>query len=116
MAKTKPESQNSEQKSRPPQSQEARDAMMISLAYDAAEKQIREGTASSQVITHFLKLGSEKVRMETEKLALERDLVVAKTEKMKSDQRAEERFEAVIKAMRKYNGDLNHDDDEEEFY
>ena len=53
---------------------------MIALAVDLAEKQLMEGTASSQVITHFLKLGSSKAELEREKLAMENELIRAKTE------------------------------------
>lgn len=45
---------------RPPTSLEAQENLMISLAVQCAEKQLRDGTASSQVITHYLKLGSSK--------------------------------------------------------
>ena len=47
---------------KPATTPEGRENEMVSLAIDLAEKQIREGTASSQVITHFLKL----VRLESD--------------------------------------------------
>ena len=54
---------------RPPAtSVEARENQLISLAVDLAERQLSEGTASSQVITHYLKLGTTKDRLEKEKL------------------------------------------------
>ena len=58
-------------KIRPALSPEARENQMISLAVDLAEKQLIEGTASSQVITHFLKLGTTKAELEKEKLRKE---------------------------------------------
>ena len=68
-----------------------------------------EGTASSQVITHYLKLGSSKERLEKEKLEEENKLLRAKTESIKSAKKQEELFEEAIRAMRHYSG---RDEDE----
>lgn len=83
---------------------EARESQLISLAVDLAEKQLREGTASSQVITHFLKLGSTKEQVEKEILEQQKELISAKTESLKSSKKIEELYEEAIKAMRSYNG------------
>lgn len=77
---------------------------MISLAVDLAEKQLLEGTASSQVITHFLKLGSTKAQVEKELLERQRDLAAAKTDSLKSQQKIEELYTEAMAAMRRYNG------------
>ena len=69
-----------------------------------AEKQLQEGTASSQVITHYLKLGSTKERLEKEKLREENKLLRARTEALQSAKKQEELFEEAIKAMRRYSG------------
>ena len=69
-----------------------------------------EGTASSQVITHYLKLGSTKERLEKEKLEEENKLLRARTEALQSAKKSEELFEEAIKAMRSYSG--NGDQDE----
>lgn len=95
---------------------EARENQLISLAVDCAEQQLRDGTASSQVITHFLKLGTEKARIEVENLKLQKDLTIAKTEKLKSDQRIEELFEDAMKAFKTYNGQGDEDEYEDEDY
>lgn len=84
---------------------------MIAAAIDLAEKQLREGTASSQVITHFLKLGSSKERLEKEYLEMQKDLVQAKTESIKSAQRVEELYTNALNAMRNYS--RNRGDDSE---
>lgn len=84
---------------------------MIAAAIDLAEKQLREGTASSQVITHFLKLGSSKERSEKEYLEMQKELVKAKTESIKSAQRVEELYTNALNAMRNYSG--NRSDDSE---
>ena len=65
---------------RPALSPEARENQMISLAVDLAERQLQDGTASSQVITHYLKLGSTKERIEKEILEKQKELISAKTE------------------------------------
>ena len=77
---------------------------MISLAVDLAERQLEEGTASSQVITHFLKLGSSKERLEREKLEEENKLLRAKTESLQSQKRVEELYAEALTAMRRYSG------------
>lgn len=91
--------------SRPPaRTPEGRENQLISLAVDLAEKQLREGTASSQVITHFLKLGTEKERLEREKLEQENLLTREKINAMQSAQRVEELYENAIAAMKSYSG------------
>lgn len=90
---------------RPPaKTPEARENQLISLAVDVAEKQLRNGTASSQVITHFLKLASTKERVELEKLRHEVELVKAKTESIQSGKRGEELYIEAINAMKVYSG------------
>lgn len=85
---------------------ETRENQMIALAVDLAEKQLREGTASSQVITHFLKLGSTKEKLEKDILAQQRDLMAAKTESIRSEKRSEELYEEALRALRRYSGDM----------
>ena len=89
---------------RPALTPEAREKQLISLAVDLAEKQLQEGTASSQVITHYLKLGSTKERLEKEKLAEENKLLKAKTEAIQSQKRVEELYSEALNAMRRYSG------------
>lgn len=92
---------------------EARENQMISLAVDLAEKQLHDGTASSQVITHFLKLGSTKERIEKEILEKQKDLIVAKTESIQSGKRIEELYINALNAMRAYSGNRRGDGDED---
>lgn len=89
---------------RPALTPEARENQLVSLAVDLAEKQLIEGTASSQVITHYLKLGSTKAKAEMEKLERENELLKAKTEALKSAKRIEELYEDALKAMKNYSG------------
>ena len=111
MAKVKAaNSSSSTRKRRPALTPEARENQMIALAVDLAEKQLMEGTASSQVITHFLKLGSSKAELEREKLAMENELIRAKTESIQSQKKMEEVYLNALNAMKRYSG---HGDDDE---
>lgn len=83
---------------------EARENQLISLAVNLAEKQLREGTASSQVITHYLKLGSTKERMEKEMMQEQIKLLTAKTEALQSAKHVEELYSEAIAAFKRYNG------------
>lgn len=89
---------------RPALTPEARENQMISLAVDLAERQLAEGTASSQVITHFLKLGSSREKLERERLKAENELMRAKREALQSEARMEEIYKNALGAMRIYSG------------
>lgn len=90
---------------RPPATtQEARENQLIELAVDLAEKQLLKGTASSQVISHYLKMGSTKERIEKDILEKQRELIIAKTESIKSAKRVEELYTNALNAMRAYSG------------
>lgn len=89
---------------RPAITPEGREAMMIDLAMDSAEKQMREGTASSQVISHFLKLGTERARLEREQIELQNQLLVARTEEIKAAKNIDKLYKDAIEAMKKYGG------------
>lgn len=95
---------NTTAKLRPALTPEAREKQLIALANEAAEKQLREGTASSQIITYFLKAGSTKDQLELEKLREENRLLKAKTEALQSQKRMEETYAEALAAMRKYSG------------
>lgn len=103
-------SSESSRKMRPALSPEARENQLISLAVDLAEKQLRDGTASSQVITHYLKLGSTKERIEKEILMKQKELIEAKTQSLQSVQRIEELYRNALDAMRNYSGQGDPDD------
>ena len=103
-------SSESSRKIRPALSPEARENQMISLAVDLAERQLVEGTASSQVITHYLKLGSTKERIEKEILEKQKELIEAKTQTLQSAQRVEELYSNALSAMKKYSGQDDFDD------
>lgn len=89
---------------RPATTPEGRENQLISLASDLAEKQLREGTASSQVITHFLKMSSTREALERAKIQQENLLLSAKVEQLASSKKVEELYEKALKAMKQYSG------------
>lgn len=92
--------------SRPALTPEARENQLIALAVDLAEKQLIEGTASSQVICHYLKLGSTKEKIEKEILEKQKVLIDAKTESLQSSKRIEELYQNALNAMKNYGGSI----------
>ena len=108
--KSKTSGEGLSHKSRPALTPEARENQLVALAIDLAEKQLREGTASAQVITHYLKLGSTKEKLEKEIMQKQKELIEAKTINLQSSQRIEELYSNALDAMRRYSG---QDKDEE---
>lgn len=97
-------------KMRPATTPEARQNQMISLAMDLAEQQLRDGTASAQVIVQFLKLGTVQAKAELENTRLQNNLLKAKTDAIETSQRIEALYSEALKAMKEYKGDdVNHD-------
>ena len=111
MVKVRKMSSEEQKKRRPALTPEARENQMIALAVDLAEQQLIDGTASSQVITHFLKLGTEKAKLEQEKLRRENELLKAKTESIESGRRIEELYSEAINAIKQYSGNGGSSDD-----
>jgi hypothetical protein len=93
----------------PARTPEARELELSAAAYDLAEEQIRSGTASSQVITHFLKAGSMRERLEHQRMEHEIELMEVKKEQLEGQKRIEELYMSALDAMRSYSG---HDPDD----
>ena len=108
MAKRKTD--NKHIKSPPAATPEARENQMIALAVDLAEKQLRDGTASPSVITHYLKLGSTRETLEKEMLSKKTELVSAQKETLESTKRIEELYAQAIEAMKMYSGSIDSED------
>ena len=89
---------------RPATTPEGRENQMVSLAVGIAEKQLTDGTASAQVISHYLKLGSSREQLEQERLRHENELTKVKIDSMASQKRVEEMYGAALNAMRSYSG------------
>ena len=105
-----------ERKIRPALTPEARENQLISLAVDLAEKQLLEGTASSQVITHYLKLGTMKQKTEMEILEKQKVKKKKKTENLQSAKRIEELYKNALDAMKNYSGHMTESDEDEDEY
>ncbi len=110
MAKVMQTSSNQRPKMRPALTPEARENQLVSLATDLAEQQLRDGTASSQVITHYLKLGSIREKLERERLEEENKLLRAKTEAIANAAEIKTLYEEALKAMRNYGGQGDPDE------
>ena len=112
MAKVRAPSSSSPPKPplKPALTPEAREQQMISLAYDLVEQRLRDGTASSQETTHFLKLATDKSRLQNELLQAQTAMAIAKKEDLESNKRSEAMYGEVLKALRNYSG--NGDPDE----
>ena len=99
---------------KPATTPESRENQLIALAVDRAEQQLLDGTASAQVITHYLKLGTPREQLERQKLEQENLLTQAKIEALSSEKRVEELYKNALNAMRSYSGSLSEGDDEED--
>lgn len=106
---------SSKQLYRPALTPEARENQLIALAVDEAERQLRDHTASSQVITHFLKLATAREKLEQERLKAEIELQKAKIKALDNAEEIKVLYENAIKAMRSYGGYGEPDDDEEDY-
>jgi hypothetical protein len=113
MARIKAANSSTVPKLRPALSPEARENQMIALAMDLVEQRLRDGTASSQETTHFLKAASQKSKLELENLRLTNELTAAKTKAIGDTAEIKILYEDALKAMRKYQG--QGDDDEYDY-
>lgn len=110
MDASKKSTKQTKRRGAPAKTVEARENQLISLAVDLAEKQLSNGTASAQVITHYLRLGTTRERLEKEKLTKENLLLEARTEALQSAKRIEELYANALQAMRSYSGTLEEDE------
>lgn len=87
----------------------AREQQMIGLAVDLAEQKLRDGTATSQIIEHYLKLAATKTTLDIELAKQQLMLMQAKTEAINADNSAKRDYEEVLRAFRSYGGDEEYD-------
>lgn len=100
-------------RSRPATTPEGRENQLISLAHDLAEERLRAGTATSQEVTHFLKLGSSREQLEQQRLRYENELLRVKREAIESQKAVEVLYREALTAMRTYSGQIPIGNDEE---
>lgn len=104
---------SSPRRGKPATTPEGRENQLISKAYDLVEKRIDAGTATSQEVTHFLKLGSSREKLEQLKLQHENELTAARIDGLASQARSEEMYKQALDAMRRYAGhDVPEPEDE----
>ena len=104
---------NSTMDMRPGLTPEAEENQIIAMAYREVKRRIADGTASSQELTHFLRIGSSKARLENERLMEENKLLRAKTKALESAEDMKELYAEAIKAMASYQGHGDPDEYEE---
>ena len=97
-----------QRRSAPAVDPEARENQMIGLAVGQAEKMLLEGRAPTQIVVHYLRLGTTKNQLEKEKLKRENILLEAKAAAIESAARTEELYARAIEAMREYSGSITH--------
>lgn len=91
---------------------EGRENQLVSLAVDLAERQLEDGSASAQVVSHYLKMGSTRERLEQDRLRRENELLTARVEALQSAKKMEELYEEALRAMSSYQGRDDEGDDE----
>ena len=97
----------------PARTAEARESQLINLAMNRAQEMLENGTASSQIITHFLNLGTEKARLDRLKLEADVELARAKANAMESQMRFEEVAEKALQAFKTYAGIMSEDEEDD---
>jgi hypothetical protein len=112
MAVSSDKSKKDKKASPPAKTLEARENQLIALSVDEAERRIRNGTVSAQVLTHYLRLGTTKAQLEKQKLEQENKLLMAKTEALESAKKMEELYAEALSAMTAYRGDSPNEGEE----
>lgn len=106
---------NAPKKGRPAITPEARENQMIALAMDLVEQRLRDGTASSQETTHFLKLATNESRLKIKQMEEQNKLISAKTESIHAEKERENLFKEAIAAMKRYSGHGGEPDEPEDY-
>lgn len=102
-------------KRNPTRNPRTKENQMISLAFDLAEKKLKDGSASSQLITHFLKLATIREEMEMKRIEADLALANAKIKHMEAQETSAELYENALKAFASYSG-VNYDGYEKDNY
>lgn len=94
---------------------EARESQLVAMAYDLAEKRMRDGTASAQEVVHFLRMGSQKDQLERDIMREQKKLVTAKTGSYETGKHLEELYDKMMNALKSYNGADDYEEPQEIF-
>ena len=110
MVTSRRNSESAKSRRPPATTPESRENQLVALAVDLAERQLAEGTASTPVITHYLKLGTTRERLEQEKIRRENLLLQARVDNLANLQNSEAMYSEALNAMRRYSGQEVSDD------
>ena len=83
---------------------EVREIQLQSLAYDLAEQRLRDGSASAQEITYWLKAGSRREQAELHQLEQETLLKEARVKQIASSANQERLLQEAIRVFTVYSG------------
>ena len=100
-------------KIRPSQDPAVRESQLIALAIDRVEQRIIDGTATSQELVHFLRLGTQEKQLEMEKLRHENELLKEKTSAIKAQKESAVMFAEAIAAMQSYRPPMDEEEDDD---
>lgn len=75
---------------------------LIALSYSQAREQLESKTASSQIVTHFLTLGSPATILKNEQMRLQNELLIEKIRSEKESQRLSGMVDQVLRALQSY--------------
>lgn len=100
---------NTKRKRSPAKTPEEQEQRMINLAMKQAEQMLVEGRAPSQIVTHFLKLATEKAKLENEKLRAETRKAESQADSMDAQVHSEEIYQEAIRAFKSYGGGGSYD-------
>lgn len=95
----------------PARTLEGRENQLIDLAVDLAEKKLRDGTASSQIIVTLLNLATTKTKLELEKLRSDLKVADAKVTQIENQQTSRDLYEQALNAFRSYSGQQYEEDE-----
>lgn len=116
MSRQMDDEQRAPRRRSPAKTPEERESMLISMAMDRAEQQIADGTASSQLLTHFAKLGSSRERLEQERLRNENEVLRKKVETMEAAVDVKNLMEEALSAFKGYSGKADSSADDDDYY
>lgn len=116
MARRNDDEHSAPRRRSPAKTPEERESMLVAMSLDRIEQQIADGNVSSQVLTHFAKLGSSRERLEQERLANENAVLRKKLETMEAAIDIKHLMEDALGAFTGYTGEKVLDDDPDEYY
>ena len=83
---------------------EGRENELIDMAYNEVARRIANHEATSAELVHFLKMGSEKERLERSKIEAEMELQRAKTVAIEEGRSMEAIAKEAMEAFKRYSG------------